>query len=102
MGLSSFNTIFTSLLLRWIQEDKISVTEGTSGMCNRCSQEIRFLATDMDTDTFEGRIYNSMKKLATEGNVVTDKQLSKWADRNYKWLQKWEERVMDYSFKLLI
>lgn len=101
MGLSSFNTIFTVLLLRWLQEDKISMTEITSGMFNRRSQEIRFLVDEMEKDTYEGRIFNSMRKLAKEGNVVTDKQLSKWAYRNYNGLRGWEESVMDESINLL-
>src|SRR5699024_3494270 len=102
MGLGSFNTILTSFLLKWIHEDQILMYESTSGMFNRKTQMIRFIDDKVDIKTHEGRLFHSIKKLVDENNEVTDRQLAKWAERNYKGLRNWEQGVMNKSVEKLL
>lgn len=102
MGLGSFNTILTSFLLKWIHEDQILMYESTSGMFNRKTQMIRFIDDKVDIKTDEGRLFHSIKKLVDENNEVTDRQLAKWAERNYKGLRNWEQGVMNKSVEKLL
>lgn len=102
MGLGNFNTILTSFLLKWIQEDQISIVESTEGMFNRKVQIIKFIDDKVDKETAEGRLFYSIQKLAGEKKEVTDRQLAKWSERNYRGLRNWEKRVMKESvYKLL-
>lgn len=97
MGIGSFNTLLTSLLLKWMYEDKITINETRRGIFNRKGQEIHFLTGEVKGKTNEDRLFESLKNLAGKDHYITDRKLAKWAERNYKNIRKWERSVINRS-----
>lgn len=101
MGLGNFNTILTSLLLKWMKEEKIRTSEETSGMFRKKVQHIYFLSDDVKKDSAEGRLFHSIKGLVTKEGYVTDRQIASWAERNHKSLRTWEDGLRKTSLRKL-
>lgn len=101
MGLANFNTLLTSMLLKWIKEGMVRTSEETSGMLRRKRQHIYFLKDDVEKKTEEGKMYNALKILCGDENYVTDRQVANWAERSHKALTDWENRIKSRSINKL-
>lgn len=101
MGTANFNTVLTSLLLKWVYEDKIIMTEATRGMLRRTQQTIQFLKDHEDPESPEGKLFTMLKGASDKEGYVTDAQIAKWAKRRAEDLQKWERNLLRHSAEQL-
>src|SRR5699024_2044676 len=101
MGLSSFNTLLTAILLKWINEDKIRMIESTSAILRRKQQTIQFLNDNIDPQSIEGKLFTMLKRQANKEGMLTDRELSNWAEGNSTRLRSWERSVMNESKRIL-
>lgn len=101
MGLSSFNTLLTAILLKWINEDKIRMIESTSAILRRKQQTIQFLNDDIDPQSIEGKLFMMIKRQANKEGMLTDRELANWAEGNSSRLRAWERSVMNESKRIL-
>lgn len=100
MGAANFNTLLTSLLLKWIYEDKIRMEETERGMLRRTQQTIHFYTDHHAPNALEGELYHMMKDHA-KNNLMTDKDISRWATRNARKLRVWERKLLQQSAETL-
>lgn len=101
MGLSEFNTLLTASLLKLINDDKIRMDETVTGVLRRKHQTIHILNSDVDSNTSEGRLFHMIRGLADSEGMITDRQISKWAERNYRSLASWEKDIVNESKQVL-
>lgn len=101
MGVSNFNTLLTSILLKWISEDRIQMTESTSGLFRRTYQTIKIVDDAVDPHTAEGELFRMIRNRTNKDGEITDRDIAKWAERNYRKLQAWERSIIHESARVL-
>jgi len=101
MGVANFNTLLTSLLLKWLYEDKIQMVETSTGMMRRPRQAIHFFSDHHAPESLEGQLYQMIKERTNNDGVITDRQIGNWAKLNAIKLRTWERKVLRESAEML-
>src|SRR5690625_1031126 len=102
MGISSFKTLFTAVLLKWIKEERIMIeADQDSGFFRRNKIKLTILDREMETNSAEGKLFAMIKSAAGAKGVLHENQLAKWTERNRKRLYQWEKSVMNESTRAL-
>lgn len=101
MGAANFNTLLTSLLLKWIYEDKIYMSERRAGIRRRLRQTIHFNTDHHAPESLEGELYQMIKNQAKRDGVITDREIARWAKRDARKLRNWEQDVLRESAESL-
>lgn len=101
MGLGSFERLFTSLLLKWIKDGRISVDVEEGGMLRKQRSTLTILDSGMDTSTQEGKLFRMLESAAGSKKTMNENQLAKWAENRREQLKSWENNVLNGSARLL-
>ena len=102
MGLGSFNTLFTTFLLKWLKEGRIEIeTEQEKTLFKKSKPKIIIINNNMEADTHEGKLFEMIKSVAFSDGVLRNDAFVKWASQNRKELLLWEKNVMDQSKSVL-
>src|SRR5699024_8664964 len=100
MGVSNFEKLLTSFILKWIKEERITMETEKAGFLFKKDQPVlHFLNQDMDKQSNEGNLFHMMLRAAGSDEVLREKDFTKWTKRNKKRLINWEKRLINQSLK---
>lgn len=95
MGASNFNKLFTSLLLKWMKEERIMIDSSRSGI------DIYFFNREMKHGTFESEIFHMMLDTTGSDDILKVKTFKKSVSINRDKLIHWEQRIINQSLHKL-
>lgn len=102
MGVSNFENLLSSFLLKWINEGRIETeTENMPFFKNKEIAAIHFLDKEMEKTSLEGELFHIMLKAADFKDVLNENVLAAWGRKNKKAFIHWEKKAINKSWEVL-
>jgi len=103
-GISRMEQLLTSFILKWIQEERISVDQEEAGLVKkREAAVLRFLekTSGAEKESPEADLFQFMLEAAGTDGVLQEKEFTRWARKHSTKLHNWEVKVKKHSQKKL-
>jgi uncharacterized membrane protein YgcG len=102
MGISNFDNLLTAFILKWINEERITVETDHEGFVRkRKTATIYFLNKEMDNSSYEGILFHMMLSASDSNDILKQQKFATWAAKNKENLMKWEKDLLKESAKKL-
>lgn len=93
--ISKNTNLLGAMLLKWIKEDKVSVTTEEKGVFKTKSTKI--LLNVEPSDDYELRLFNMMKEAASD-NILEENEFKKWCKEHYSRILGWFDEVNNNEY----
>jgi len=102
MGVSNFENLISSFLLKWIKEGRIEIEiDNRPFFKNDELAAIHFLDKEMEKTSVEGELFHIMLKKADSNDVLNENILAEWGRKNKKAFIHWEKKAINKSWEVL-
>ncbi|WP_440897412.1 DUF2207 family protein [Amphibacillus sp. Q70] len=103
IGTGSMEDYFNAFMLKWLKEERISITTEEAGRFRKKDTTIIKLdPRESFYSEFENRFWQLIASAANSDGILYDDQLKKWARKNYKDIQAIETDLPERSKEQLI
>lgn len=102
LKLGDDDSVMTAYFLKWIMNDSLTVVDGRKK--NQKSLQIHpenFNRLNISESSFESKLFQMVEKASVDG-ILEAKEFTKWAKKNYKELENWQDDVYNDSHSYLV
>lgn len=102
IGATNFDQMLSAFILKWINEDRISVETEEKGVIKKRNIATFYIKNKaFNKNTFEGRLFSLFLNAADKYGKVNEQRFSKSVTKNISSYNRWERDVHSNSYRLM-